>query len=394
MTVNVYLRSVGTVLYYDGGVRPGTFVGVKDVTGNAATNNIVITAGGAALIDGEAIKTINLAYGWMVLKSTDTGWAVVGSGSAGGGVDTTAIHKATAGEIAAMTAKAVPTSSDLLVIEDAAASNAKKKITLGSLPSSGTIIAGKGWQVDTDGTLDDFLVEFWNMRGPGATGTANDGFFDPGVIGNWPLAFNGASFARWGLKHPRGGRRGSVDIAASLTNYPRSTGVTADFCPCGTKPFWWSIWFYPRTTTHDMLVAKASGATDRHWRISAFSDSKCYIVSSADGITEGDSVGSSGTYTTNAWNHVLAGWANGKLFIALNGETLQTSSVASIFAASTIPVTFGTYQVSTGLELDGHLADIGYWCDYAGSPTMVEPTATQIASLYNSGNGNAFLGFD
>lgn len=50
-----------------------------------------------------------------------------------GGVDTTALHKATAGEIAAMTAKATPVSADLVVIEDSAASDAKKKATLASI---------------------------------------------------------------------------------------------------------------------------------------------------------------------------------------------------------------------------------------------------------------------
>ena len=40
------------------------------------------------------------------------------------------------GEIDALTAKAVPTTADKLVIEDAAAANAKKKITIGNLPAA------------------------------------------------------------------------------------------------------------------------------------------------------------------------------------------------------------------------------------------------------------------
>lgn len=51
--------------------------------------------------------------------------------------DTNAIHDNVAAEINAITAKATPTASDILLIEDAAASNAKKKITIGDLPSSG-----------------------------------------------------------------------------------------------------------------------------------------------------------------------------------------------------------------------------------------------------------------
>jgi len=52
-----------------------------------------------------------------------------------GGVDPTAIHDDTAGEIAAVTLKSTPVSADLLLIEDSAATNAKKRVTIGSLPT-------------------------------------------------------------------------------------------------------------------------------------------------------------------------------------------------------------------------------------------------------------------
>ena len=58
-------------------------------------------------------------------------------GGGGAGSDTTAIHDDTASEISAITAKATPTTSDYLIIEDAAAGNAKKSITIGDLPASG-----------------------------------------------------------------------------------------------------------------------------------------------------------------------------------------------------------------------------------------------------------------
>lgn len=50
--------------------------------------------------------------------------------------DPDAIHDNVAAEIAAIAAKATPTSSDLIVIEDAADSNAKKRVTIGSLPAA------------------------------------------------------------------------------------------------------------------------------------------------------------------------------------------------------------------------------------------------------------------
>lgn len=74
------------------------------------------------------------------------------------------IHTNIAGEIAAVTLKATPTNSDLLLIEDAAAGNAKKRVTIGSLPSSGggvptsrQIIAGAGLTGGGDLTVDRTL---------------------------------------------------------------------------------------------------------------------------------------------------------------------------------------------------------------------------------------------
>lgn len=50
--------------------------------------------------------------------------------------DTDAIHDNTAGEIAAITEKASPVGADLIVIEDSAAANVKKRVQLTNLPST------------------------------------------------------------------------------------------------------------------------------------------------------------------------------------------------------------------------------------------------------------------
>lgn len=51
--------------------------------------------------------------------------------------DTDAIHDNVSGEISAITAKGTPIDADFLLIEDSAASNVKKRITIGSLPGGG-----------------------------------------------------------------------------------------------------------------------------------------------------------------------------------------------------------------------------------------------------------------
>lgn len=85
--------------------------------------------------------------------------------------DVDAIHDNVAGEIAAITEKAVPVSADLLLIEDSAAANAKMRVQVGNLPSGASALDdltdvaittptlgevlkydGSGWVNDTDDT--------------------------------------------------------------------------------------------------------------------------------------------------------------------------------------------------------------------------------------------------
>ena len=82
-------------------------------------------------------------------------WAAIGGG---GGTDVNAVHVNVASEISGITAKATPTTNDIILIEDAADSNNKKKITIGDLPAStaDTIYTADGTlsgdrTVDTDG---------------------------------------------------------------------------------------------------------------------------------------------------------------------------------------------------------------------------------------------------
>lgn len=54
--------------------RPYT---IKDLTGNANTNNITVQRSGTALIDGATSKVINTSFGVLRLFSTAAGWAVL-----------------------------------------------------------------------------------------------------------------------------------------------------------------------------------------------------------------------------------------------------------------------------------------------------------------------------
>ena len=56
--------------------------------------------------------------------------------SSGGGTDANAVHVNVASEISGVASKGTPTTNDLLLIEDVADGNNKKKISIGDIPSS------------------------------------------------------------------------------------------------------------------------------------------------------------------------------------------------------------------------------------------------------------------
>jgi hypothetical protein len=67
----------------------------------------------------------------------DLGDALSGAACGSGGADADAVHVNAPGEISIIDPKGTPTTSDFLIIEDAADSNAKKSITIGDLPGAG-----------------------------------------------------------------------------------------------------------------------------------------------------------------------------------------------------------------------------------------------------------------
>jgi hypothetical protein len=120
------------------------------------------------------------------------------------GADSTAIHDNVAGEIAAVTSKATPGASDLLLIEDDASSDNKKRATIGSLRfgepttvyeldwsaessqlgiTTGTVaVDGNNWSAVNSGNASTFQI----LNGSGlqitaASGTTRD--FDNGLTG-------------------------------------------------------------------------------------------------------------------------------------------------------------------------------------------------------------------
>lgn len=85
-----------------------------------------------------------------------------------GGADADAIHDNVASEISVVTEKVTPVSGDFILIEDSAASNVKKRIQIGNLPSGAHLIRIK------DVALNDGTTPY--IQSTPATWTAIDSF--------------------------------------------------------------------------------------------------------------------------------------------------------------------------------------------------------------------------
>lgn len=151
------------------GSRQFTKLDVSGLTGAVAASRYVgATTTGAPTVGTFAVGDYVVAQDGAIYVCTVAGtpgtWASVGAGA-----DVDAIHDNVAGEIALVAEKVTPVSADLVLIEDSAASNAKKRVQVGNLPggasalndlsdvtittpTTGQVVKynGTGWVNDTD----------------------------------------------------------------------------------------------------------------------------------------------------------------------------------------------------------------------------------------------------
>ena len=119
---------------------------VKDRVSKAVDLESSLSGGAAKVPTSAAVKTY------------------VDAQSGGSGTDANAVHKNVAAEISTITEKTNPASSDLIIIEDSAASYGKKRVQIGNLPTGGG--GASGWDtyiiyktgsnyvvLDNDGTV-------------------------------------------------------------------------------------------------------------------------------------------------------------------------------------------------------------------------------------------------
>jgi len=142
------------------------------------------------------------------------------------GTDVNAIHKATSGEISAMTEKTTPVSADLLVIEDSAATNAKKKIQIGNLPagsapgSAGDMpykaTSGGGFAAEAQGPKWDETKHAMTI-GPNGASLSNNPFSSNGNVNSWVQS---------NVQNLSNGATASSDLVATMDNGNDNSGYT------------------------------------------------------------------------------------------------------------------------------------------------------------------------
>jgi len=170
-TVNTTGESVGDGIYVD--TTPGTWTTTRPTGTTTAIQRLgtisKIGASGTVFVAGALrsndVPNLEDAKFWVgnasnvataVSMGGEATMANDGTVTVADGADGTAIHDDVAGEIAAVTLKASPVSGDFILIEDSAAANAKKRITIGTLPAGGEIndLAGDG----INGIADDQIA--------------------------------------------------------------------------------------------------------------------------------------------------------------------------------------------------------------------------------------------
>ena len=129
----------------------------------------------------------NAKVDWTQLGNMPPGFAdgVDNEGGGGGGADPDAIHDNVSGEIAAITDKATPIVGDHLLIEDSAASNAKKDITINSLktPLEGILTLQTLQGAVTDAQIpNNITIDLATLATTAGAGDSATAFFTTGLL--------------------------------------------------------------------------------------------------------------------------------------------------------------------------------------------------------------------
>ena len=143
-------------------IRTRLLTDLIDVDTAADTANFMLATPDSATgqYSGRAMVLNDLPQGTSTYVLTGNGASAPSYQAPPSSTDSDAIHDNVSAEISAITEKSTPVSADLLIIEDSASSNAKKKVQIGNLPSS-----------DTASGFSEEVIEYVNTSNNAASKT-------------------------------------------------------------------------------------------------------------------------------------------------------------------------------------------------------------------------------
>lgn len=161
----------------------------------------------------------------------------------------------------------------------------------------------------------------------------------------------------------------------------------------GDIDFTLSIWVNLDTkTTYRMFIAKWLTAGNQLEYLLYYDQpaDRFILAVSPDGTAGAASSVSAnnlGSPSTGVWYHIIA-WhdsVNNLIGIEVNDGTANTTSHSTGVFNGSVGFKIGSYQDTTGLEMDGKIDEVGFW------KRML--TVSERTDLYNSGNGRAYSYF-
>lgn len=249
--------------------------------------------------------------------------------------------------------------------------------TLGATPSTTEFPTGGGFQVDTDGTLETNLLEFWRL-----TEAANT---RAGVKGIINLEETGT---------PTWNSAGKVNVGCfenDKTNSIYLSQRSNSVFPSGNDNFTISCWlWHDAATGYPTAVSKlTSSGSQRSFFLfydqGSSGDFQWTVYHNGSTSKTVESTASTGgSVTTATWYHVVA-WHDGdndEVGIRVNDIADNTAAHTTGIYGSTSPFIIGNTGTND-VGWDGRICDVGLWNKVL--------SAQEITDLYNSGSGNTYV---
>tara|TARA_R110002167_G_scaffold226717_4_gene431948 strand:- start:240 stop:1088 length:849 start_codon:yes stop_codon:yes gene_type:complete len=171
----------------------------------------------------------------------------------------------------------------------------------------------------------------------------------------------------------------AADFTASNSEYFSLPNASLGGLSPGSADFTISAWFNFKSMSQQFLagVWKTSGAAHREWLLQLDSSQQIHFFTSANGSSE--SSVNTGALSADTWYHILVTHDNtgNSRHIYLNGTSVANDSDVTVYQGGG-DFQIGNTQNSTDF-INGYVDEFNFW-------TRVL-TASEIASLYNNGNG-------